>query len=755
MLQQKHGTKNLLTIHRINLRRIPMQEMRKNKNSPRIKKENGKMDVTTIINKAYDFIESYYQEKVIIMKNKGLKSLEVKFSDLLEYDICLSEELLDSPVETKFAFNLALSYFFKENINLQDVGRLSTVSQVSQVHRVSQVSQPFNFPDFIKDNYQRVIYLLSIVKSASQKEISEFLHINKKTLSNIFYRSDRDTGLVSHGYGRLTGRPMVGDYDSKEEFFCITSSGVDFLKNLEKNYYDKQKSSIGNEGEYFCRFYALPKTAYVSIGEVRVRHLNKFISIEAVIRRKSDVRPQITIAKFECSSCGNILNVLQLETNFKEPSTCSCGRKGKFRLISKRLKDTQHIVLEDLGLNTNLSEMKRLHVFISDDLCDKQNNMIVGNRVCITGIIKEIPKEINGMKTVNEEIFLEANHITDLDDKSVELTKEDEKTIIRFANEHKEKILNKLIDIFANNIQGNDHIKKALIIQLVSCDQEDIDMRLRVHIHLFGDYGIGKTQLALYSHMAAPKSVYAEATKASDVGITASVVKDEFLRTWALEAGAITLAGNGLCLIDEIDKLKTEDISSLGEPMEKGTITVHKANVHQTLPGNAKILTCGNFSEDYQGGLVDFKSLRLKQHIVDRYDLMLKAENVSSKRLINKFVEKLTKKKGSSKCDDSFLKKYLLYAANKVIDFNFINDETIVNRIEKFYSFVKDCSLRDHSIKFSPRLLETLFSLSIACAKIRLADKVELCDVNNSIDLVKRSIDDRNIFLSYEEELMN
>ena len=82
------------------------------------------------------------------------------------------------------------------------------------------------------------------------------------------------------------------------------------------------------------RFSNLPKTQQTLIKDIRSQHINKLLSIRGIVRQKSDVRPQITSAKFECPSCGNILHIIQADTAFKEPSRCGCGRKGKFIQIS-------------------------------------------------------------------------------------------------------------------------------------------------------------------------------------------------------------------------------------------------------------------------------------------------------------------------------------------------------------------------------------------------------------------------------------
>ncbi|MCH7649445.1 MAG: hypothetical protein IIA83_12680, partial [Thaumarchaeota archaeon] len=39
--------------------------------------------------------------------------------------------------------------------------------------------------------------------------------------------------------------------------------------------------------------------------------------------------------------------VLQIEKTFRDPSRCSCGRKGQFKLLSKEMVDAQRLVLEE------------------------------------------------------------------------------------------------------------------------------------------------------------------------------------------------------------------------------------------------------------------------------------------------------------------------------------------------------------------------------------------------------------------------
>ena len=95
------------------------------------------------------------------------------------------------------------------------------------------------------------------------------------------------------------------------------------------------------------RLYNLPKSQELKVRNIRSKDLDEMIIIEGIIRQASDVRPQVVNAKFECPSCGTIISVLQIEKKFREPSRCSCGRRGGFKLLSKEMVDTQRLVIEE------------------------------------------------------------------------------------------------------------------------------------------------------------------------------------------------------------------------------------------------------------------------------------------------------------------------------------------------------------------------------------------------------------------------
>jgi replicative DNA helicase Mcm len=323
--------------------------------------------------------------------------------------------------------------------------------------------------------------------------------------------------------------------------------------------------------KFKIRFSNLPETQRILIRNVRSSHLNKFLVIEGVVRQKSDVRPQVTSAKFECPSCGNIINVLQLDSSFKEPSRCGCGRKGKFHLISKELVDAQGLVLEEAPEQLEGGEQpKRINVFLKDDLVspmsEKRTNP--GSKVRVIGQIKEVPIILRtGVKSTRFDLLIEANYVEAIEESFYELliSEEEEKQILELAKDR--RIFERLRDSMAPSIYGHERVKEALLLQLMGgihkTRKDGIMTRGDIHVLLVGDPGAGKSALLKRINIIAPKGRYVSGKGVSAAGLTATVVRDEFLRGWSLEAGAMVLASNGICCTTGDTEFITEDYKKL------------------------------------------------------------------------------------------------------------------------------------------------------------------------------------------------
>lgn len=315
----------------------------------------------------------------------------------------------------------------------------------------------------------------------------------------------------------------------------------------------------GREGDlkkFKVRFRNLPKTQHIMIRNIRSNHIGKLFWTEGVVRQKSDVRPQAIVAKFECPACGNTISVPQLDKKFHEPSRCGCGKKGRFRLLSKELVDVQGIVLEESPEDLEGGDQpKRMQIFLQCDLVSplSEKRTSPGSKIRIGGIIKEVPITLQtGGQSTRFDLLIEANCVEGVEENFSDITisSEELKAIKELAEDP--KIYDRLISSIAPSIYGHERIKEALILQLMGGLKKErkdgVSIRGDIHILLIGDPGSGKSQLLKRVSKISPKGRYVSGKGVSGAGLTATVVKDEFLRGWSLEAGALVLANKGLCV---------------------------------------------------------------------------------------------------------------------------------------------------------------------------------------------------------------
>jgi len=265
----------------------------------------------------------------------------------------------------------------------------------------------------------------------------------------------------------------------------VAVEGFDFGENIKN---------------FKIRFKNLPEDQKIMIRNIRSKHIGKFLFMDGVVRQKSDVRPQVTSCRFECPSCGNVISVLQLDTKFKEPSRCGCGRKGKFRLLSKELVDAQGIVLEEAPEDLEGSEQpKRMNILLENDLVspitEKRTNP--GSKIKVYGIVKEVPIILRtGSQSTRFDLVVEANYVESVEEDfyDIEISKEEEKQIKELAKDPNS--YERLVKSMASSIYGYEKVKEALLLQLVGgvpkIRSDGVATRGDMHILLVGDPGAGK-----------------------------------------------------------------------------------------------------------------------------------------------------------------------------------------------------------------------------------------------------------------------
>lgn len=249
------------------------------------------------------------------------------------------------------------------------------------------------------------------------------------------------------------------------------------------------------------RFNNLPDTQKVRIRSIRAHHLNQLIFFEGIIRQASDVRPQVVNAKFECPACGTVISVLQLEKKFREPTRCSCGRKGQFRLISKTMVDAQRLVIEESPESlTGGEQPRRMTVFLKEDLVEPnmEEKTTPGAKIRVLGILNEVPLPLpTGSISTRFDLAVEANNIIPLEStyEELEISEEDERQIQELSEDP--ELFKKLRDSIAPSIWGYEEIKEALVLQMFSgvrkVSPDATVSRGDIHLFLIGDPGVAKS----------------------------------------------------------------------------------------------------------------------------------------------------------------------------------------------------------------------------------------------------------------------
>ncbi len=500
------------------------------------------------------------------------------------------------------------------------------------------------------------------------------------------------------------------------------------------------------------RFTNLPESNIIKVKNIRTKHLSKLVQIDGLVRQASEVRPASSLIIFECPACAQLIEQKQTTSRVKEPKRCpQCGRRGKFTVHEKLLEDVQKIVIEESPEMMEGGEQpQRISVILNKDLVDPTIVLKTcpGSRVQIVGIVEEVPIYLRtGAKSTRFDIHINANSITPMEYEfiEIELSDEDVNEIKKIASDP--KIYDKLVGSIAPTIYGYEKIKEAIVVQLFGGVRKKRSdgtiVRGDLHILLVGDPGVSKTQMLKYVSTLAPKARYVSGKGASGVGLTASVVKDEFVRGWSLEAGVLVLANKGIAIIDELDKMSNEDRVAMHEALESQVVTIAKANIHATLNAQASVLAAANPKyARFNPYTPVAEQIDLPATLVNRFDLIFPMKDIPDRERDEKIARHMldvakTPKKERGIFAQKYLRKYIAYAKR----INPQLTDSAMNELKDFYVSLRNKRVMGDDevrpIPISPRQLEALVRISEAYARIRLSNKVTRKDAERAINLLK------------------
>jgi replicative DNA helicase Mcm len=297
---------------------------------------------------------------------------------------------------------------------------------------------------------------------------------------------------------------------------------------------------------------------------------------------------------------------------------------------------------------------------------------------------------------------------------------------------------------------GLEKTKLAIVFQLFGGTphilQDGTRIRGDIHLLLIGDPSVGKSQLLKLASGMVPRGKYVSGKGVTGAGLTAAVVKDEqFLGGWVLEAGALVLANQSVCAIDEFEKMDKSDQVAMHEAMSLQQISIAKATIMATLPSRTSVLAGANPKLGRFDPYIPIREqIDLPETILSRFDVKFALRDIPDSEMDDKLITHILDsrhfevEKTKPTINSEFIRKYIAYAKK--------NCEPILTKkagqvLKDFYVNLRSRSGgEDAPIPITLRQYEALIRLAEASAKIRLSGEVTEEDANRSIDIMKYSL---------------
>ncbi|RKP13533.1 MCM2/3/5 family-domain-containing protein [Piptocephalis cylindrospora] len=392
----------------------------------------------------------------------------------------------------------------------------------------------------------------------------------------------------------------------------------------------------------------------LAVRQVRATDIGRLLTVRGIVTRVTDVRPLLSVCAYACDACGaEVFQEIKARqyTPMSECPSDMCTRnqvRGRLFLQTRasRFLRYQEARIQEMPDQVPVGHIPRtLTLHLTEGMT---RGCGPGDVVEVSGIFLPVP--FTGFRALRAgllaDTFLEVQRIrrvkrpygSEKEEGGDAGVMERVASLLRHVREGgpsaEMEVYDQLTRSIAPEIYGHEDVKRSLLLLLVGGVGKQVGggqetkadgMRIRgdINVCLMGDPGVAKSQLLRFVCRVAPRGVYTTGKGSSGVGLTAAVTKDPVTDEMILEGGALVLADQGICCVDEFDKMDEGDRAGIHEVMEQQTCSISKAGITTTLNARTSILAAANpaFGR-YNPRKSPEENIQLPAALLSRFDIM-------------------------------------------------------------------------------------------------------------------------------------